>query len=48
MGQLETLLEVLFLESLLYVDLSLDMFKVGQDQYVLVGMRLVTNIEPLM
>ena len=34
MEQLETLLEVLFLESLLYVDPSLDMFKVGQDQYV--------------
>ena len=34
MEQLETLLEVLFLESLLYVDPSRDMFKVGQDQYV--------------
>ena len=45
MEQLETLLEVLFLESPLYVDPFQDMSKAGQDQYVLVDMHLVTNIE---
>ena len=47
MELLEILLEVLFLESLLFADQFQDMFKDGQDQYVLEDMPLVISIEQL-
>ena len=47
MELLEILLEVPFLESLLFADQFQDMFKDGQDQYVLEDMPLVISIEQL-
>ena len=44
----ETSLVVPYLESLLFVDLFQDMFKDGQDRFVLEDMLLVINIEQLM
>ena len=48
MELLETSLVVPYLESLLFVDLFQDMFKDGQDRFVLEDMLLVINIEQLM